>query len=49
MPCGAIGIAPHLVEGIAKALFRDDRETILAAYNAYDDVEFTGQWPEAAR
>jgi hypothetical protein len=35
---------PRLVEGLAKALFRDERETLLAAYHAYDEVEFTGQW-----
>lgn len=35
---------PRLVEGIAKALFRDDRGTLLAAYHSYDEIEFTGQW-----
>ena len=35
---------PRLVDGIAKALFRDERETLLAAYHAYDEIEFTGQW-----
>jgi len=38
---------PRLVEGIAKALFRDDRHALLAAYHSYDEIEFTGQWPQA--
>lgn len=32
---------PRLVEGVAKQLFLDDRDAILAAYEAYAEVEFT--------
>jgi len=36
---------PRLVEGVANQLFKDDKDTALAAYLAYDEVEFVGTWP----
>jgi cation diffusion facilitator CzcD-associated flavoprotein CzcO len=36
---------PRLVAGVADQLFLDDRDTILAEYHAYDEVEFVSEWP----
>jgi len=36
---------PRLVQGVAAQLFLDDREAVLAAFLAYDEAEFLGQWP----
>ncbi|WP_150266980.1 flavin-containing monooxygenase [Paenibacillus tepidiphilus] len=36
---------PKLAAGVADQLFTDDREAILQAFFAYQDVEFTGTWP----
>ncbi len=36
---------PRLVAGVADQLFLDDREAMIAAYLAYDEVEFVGSWP----
>lgn len=36
---------PKLVTGVADQLFQDDRENILNDFFAYDEVEFTGEWP----
>ncbi len=35
---------PRLARGVADALFRDEEDQILAAYEAYDEVEFSGEW-----
>jgi len=29
---------------VADQLFRDDAPAILAAYHAYEDIEFTAEW-----
>ncbi|MEK3885575.1 FAD/NAD(P)-binding protein [Paenibacillus sp. PL2-23] len=36
---------PRLVSAIADQLFMDDREAILHSFYAYEEREFTGQWP----
>lgn len=35
---------PRLAAGVADQLFRDDSPAILAAYHAYEEVEFTAEW-----
>lgn len=35
---------PRLAGGVADQLFRDDEREILAAYHAYEEVEFTAEW-----
>jgi cation diffusion facilitator CzcD-associated flavoprotein CzcO len=35
---------PRLAAGVADQLFRDDSPAILAAYHAYEDIEFTAEW-----
>ncbi|WP_174292610.1 NAD(P)-binding domain-containing protein [Sphingomonas bacterium] len=35
---------PRLARGVADALFRSDEAAILADYEAYDEVEFSGRW-----
>ena len=35
---------PRLAAGVADQLFRDDAPAILAAYHAYEDIEFTAEW-----
>ncbi|MFB5762003.1 NAD(P)-binding domain-containing protein [Paenibacillus medicaginis] len=36
---------PKLVSAVADQLFLDDREEILNSFFAYDEQEFTGEWP----
>ncbi|MFB5269674.1 NAD(P)-binding domain-containing protein [Paenibacillus enshidis] len=36
---------PKLVSAVADQLFLDDREEILDSFFAYDEQEFTGEWP----
>ena len=38
---------PRLVEGIARQLFLDDQDALLADYMDYAEPEFLGQWPAA--
>jgi cation diffusion facilitator CzcD-associated flavoprotein CzcO len=38
----------RLVNGVADQLFADVQEDVLAAYLAYDEPEFLGQWPIGA-
>lgn len=38
---------PRLVEGIARQLFLDDQDALLADYMGYAEPEFLGQWPAA--
>ncbi|WP_379154223.1 NAD(P)-binding domain-containing protein [Paenibacillus sp. sgz5001063] len=42
---GMKNAVPKLVAGVADQLFTDDREEILSAFFAYNEVEFTGVWP----
>ena len=35
---------PKLAQGVADQLFNDDRETMLGAYYAYAEPEFTAEW-----
>ncbi|MEC0167529.1 FAD/NAD(P)-binding protein [Paenibacillus graminis] len=42
---GMKNAVPKLVAGVADQLFTDNREAILNAFFAYDEVEFTGVWP----
>ncbi|HEX7872539.1 MAG TPA: NAD(P)/FAD-dependent oxidoreductase [Sphingobium sp.] len=39
---------PRLVDGLARQLFLDDRAGMLAAYHAYDEPEFLGEWAGAS-
>lgn len=36
---------PRLVAGVTGQLFLDRQDALLAAYGAYDEVEFEGRWP----
>ncbi|MEK8127606.1 NAD(P)/FAD-dependent oxidoreductase [Paenibacillus filicis] len=36
---------PRLASAIADQLFHDDRQEILRSFFAYDEAEFTGEWP----
>ncbi|MEO6378229.1 MAG: NAD(P)/FAD-dependent oxidoreductase [Caulobacteraceae bacterium] len=38
---------PRLAEGVARQLFLDDRDALLADYMDYAEPEFLGQWPAA--
>lgn len=37
---------PKLVSSVADQLFMDDREDIMKNYFSYNDIEFTGEWPQ---
>ena len=39
---------PRLIAGVADQLFRDDAAEILADYEAFEEIEFVGQWPRRA-
>jgi hypothetical protein len=36
---------PRLIQGVADQLFLDDGDEMVAAFLAYDEPEFLGQWP----
>lgn len=36
---------PRLAKGVADQLFLDDKDELVAAFLAYDDPEFLGEWP----
>lgn len=46
---GTRNAIPKLVAGVADQLFLDDKEIILKNFLSYNDEEFVGQWPKAAK